>query len=62
MARKLLKRGADINYVNSNGKTCLHQCVKMGLKPSCMFLLEKGANQHIMDLEGKDACDIAIDT
>jgi len=23
MARKLLKRGADINYVNSNGKTCL---------------------------------------
>ena len=24
MARKLLKRGADINYVNSNGNTCLH--------------------------------------
>lgn len=40
MARKLLKRGADINYVNSNGCTALHMCVKMNLRASCVFLLE----------------------
>jgi ankyrin repeat protein len=59
MARKLLKRGADIDYVNENGNTVLHMCVYRGLKDSVKFLLNSGANQHIMDSEGKDACDLA---
>lgn len=28
MAKKIASRGADINYVNSNGLTALHLCVE----------------------------------
>jgi ankyrin repeat protein len=59
MARKLLKRGADINYCNRNGNTALHMCVYRGIIDSVKFLLNAGANQHIMDFEDKDACDLA---
>jgi hypothetical protein len=44
MARKLLKRGADINYVNCNGNTALHMCVYRGLIEQVKFLLQAGAN------------------
>ena len=27
MAQKLLKRGAEVNYVNSNGNTAIQLCV-----------------------------------
>ena len=39
MARKLLKRGAFINYVNRNGNTVLHLCVQRKLFKSTEFLL-----------------------
>lgn len=61
MARKLLQRGAQINYVNSNGNTALHLCVQNKLVKSCEFLLQKGANQYIMDFNGKCACDMAME-
>lgn len=59
MASRLLVRGAYIDYVNRNGNTALHLCVQNKLKDAVNFLLFKGANAHIMDLEGKDACDHA---
>ena len=60
-ARKLLRRGADINYVNSNTMTALMYCVKQKKIEAVKFLLEKGAHKHIMNHEGKDACDIAVE-
>lgn len=59
MATKLIVRGARIDYVNRNGKTALHICIENQYKEPVKFLLFKGANPHIMDLTGEDACDKA---
>ena len=64
MASRLIVRGAQIDYVNRNGQTALHLCVANhcadnDLQDAVEFLLFKGANPHIMNLEGLDACDIA---
>ena len=59
MSKKLLNRGASINYVNSKGKTALHICVEMKLSASVRFLLQNGASIHLMDLDGRCSCDIA---
>ena len=59
MASRLVVRGANIDYVNSNGKTALHMCVENKLIKSVRFLLQKGARLHIMDLTGEDACEKA---
>jgi ankyrin repeat protein len=64
MASRLIVRGAQIDYVNRNGQTALHLCVANhcadnNLQDAVEFLLFKGANPHIMNLEGLDACDIA---
>jgi len=59
MCSKLIVRGADVNYVNRNGNTALHLCVENNLTDAVNFLLKKGANPHIMDLSGEDACDKA---
>jgi len=59
MASRLIVRGANINYVNRNGNTALHICIENNLIDAVKFLLSKGANPHIMDLTGEDACDKA---
>jgi ankyrin repeat protein len=62
MSSKLIVRGASVNYVNRNGNTALHLCVENGLVDAVLFLLKKGADPHIMDLAGEDACDKAKKT
>lgn len=60
MARKLIVRGADINYVNSNGMTALHICVLHKKELAIEWLLkQKKLDRHIIDFEGKDPCDLA---
>ena len=59
MASRLMVRGAKIDYVNKNGLTALHLCIENNLREAVEFLLFKGANPHIMDLKGEDACDKA---
>jgi ankyrin repeat protein len=61
MASRLLNRGASIDYVNSDGKSIMHMCIENQLINECKFLLNNGANPHIMDLEGRDVCDKAND-
>jgi ankyrin repeat protein len=58
-AYRLIIRGANIDYVNRNGNTALHLCIQNEIVESIDFLLGKGANPHIMDLNGQDACDMA---
>lgn len=59
MASNLIVRGADINYVNSNGYTALHIMVENKNIEAVKFLLSKNAERHLMDLNGEDACDKA---
>jgi ankyrin repeat protein len=59
MASRLIVRGSNINYINKNGQSVLHMCVDNKNIPAIKFLLQKGANLHIMDLNGEDACDKA---
>ena len=59
MASKLVVRGARINYVNRNGQTALHLAIENVNRDAIRFLLKKGAEVHIMDLTGEDACDKA---
>jgi ankyrin repeat protein len=59
MAKKLLNRGANIDYVNREGKTVLVLATQLLRMQSIQFLLDRGANPHIEDLTGQDACDYA---
>ena len=61
--RKLLSRGANVNYINKLGKTCLHYAVENTLKENTIrYLLNEGANPHVMDTLGKDVCDYGKST
>ena len=59
MASRLIVRGANIDYVNSNGYSALYLCVENMNYQAVKFLLQKGADPHIMDQCGFDACDRA---
>ena len=59
MASKIIARGANIDHVNSNGKTALHICIENKIEEAIEFLIDKGANQHIMDPASEDCCDKA---
>ena len=62
MARKLVAGGADVNYVDVYGNTPLIQMIKLDIRDSVKFLLDKGADPHICDAGGEDACDHARKT
>ena len=59
MARKLVAGGADVNHVDGHGNTPLIQMINLGIRDSVKFLIDKGADQHICDAGGLDACDHA---
>jgi len=60
--KRLLMRGADINYVNKRKKeTPLHTAIEHKLDSKIVkFLLKHGANHHIVDEKGLDCCDKAM--
>lgn len=59
---KYLQRGANINRRNREGKTVLVISVESANESATNFLLGKGAELHIEDNTGKDACDYAVDS
>lgn len=59
MCKKLISRGADVNYCNKQGKTAIFLCVENKLREATAFLLKNNANSHIMNFENQDACDKA---
>lgn len=63
-ARKLVNRGADINYINALGQTALHVCVIRYKGESTQRGIEwlfqqKKTMRHVVDAEGMDPCDYA---
>ena len=61
-ARKFVARGANINHTSQSshhGQTLLIQAIKGQKHYAIDFLLGQGADPHIEDLAGLDACDHA---
>ena len=57
MVKRILIRGADINYQNRFGKTALHYAIEESMEESVIkFLLGRGANAHLEDAIGWDCC------
>lgn len=49
----LLKRGCQIDYVNSKGLTALHCAIEANLESKMIkFLLNSGADPNIKDMDG----------
>ena len=59
MAKKLVRRGADVNHIDKNGNSLLIKLVKLNKEKAVQFLIEKGALLHLADGEGNDACHYA---
>ncbi|MCG8625227.1 MAG: ankyrin repeat domain-containing protein, partial [Proteobacteria bacterium] len=54
--RRLLDRhGADINSVNFSGLTCLQLAILNQHTKLAEYLIQKGVNIHMMDVEGWNA-------
>ncbi|KAK7353815.1 hypothetical protein VNO80_19267 [Phaseolus coccineus] len=52
MVELLLQYGADINAIDSKGKTPLHYCTMMGKHATTKVLITRGANPLVVDKEG----------
>lgn len=64
-AKQYVNRGADVNRTSPEyeyGSTLLIQAIKLSKIDAIGFLLDHGANPHIEDMSGMDACDHAIKT
>ena len=59
MAKKLVRRGANVNHIDRNGNSILLKLVQLQKEKAVQFLLSKGALLHLTDDQGKDACDYA---
>ena len=62
LAKRLIKRGADINHIDRNGNPLLIKLVQLKQTKLVQFLLEQRQTlQHLVDEENKCACDYAKD-
>jgi len=59
LASKLIIRGADVDFRNSDGQTALTIAINLRRIPMAKYLLVNGANPHIEDRTSKDSCDYA---
>jgi ankyrin repeat protein len=50
IAKLLIKAGSNVNAVDENGYTPLHQCVAKGLVEVASVLIENGANVNAVDV------------
>ena len=60
-AQSLVKAGADVNKPNPDGITPLINALDNKRFDVAMFLLDKGANPHVWDVNGRTALYMAID-
>ncbi len=58
-ARAALELGADVNEVNGQGNTALHEAAKLGLVEVARFLVENGANLEAKNKRGVRPIEIA---
>ncbi len=59
MISTLIEGGAELDQRDRNGMSSLHHCVSEGKLESLSFLLEKGADPNIRDLDGVTCINLA---
>jgi ankyrin repeat protein len=59
ITKKLIEKKADLNQIDSDGKTALIYAVFFNKNDIAKLLIEAGANKSIKDSEGKTALDFA---
>ena len=60
LAKRLIKRGADVNHIDKNGNPLLVKLVQLKQKKLVQFILDQSKTlRHLPDEEQKDACDYA---
>ncbi|WP_061224637.1 ankyrin repeat domain-containing protein [Leptospira weilii] len=59
MISTLIKGGAELDQRDKNGMSPLHHCVSEGKLESLRFLLEKGADPNVRDLDGVTCINLA---
>ena len=55
LIKLLLKKGADINYQDWGGDSCLHQAIFSQSPAMVKFLLEHGANPNLISFEDSES-------
>ena len=48
----LLRHNADINATNNSGNTVLHYCFSYGNEDLANYLIDKGADDSIVNIDG----------
>ena len=59
MIELLLQYGADVNAIDSKGRTALHYCILRGKTAAAKLLITRGANPLAEDKEGKTPLKLA---
>jgi len=52
IAKTCLRNGANMNLQNNRGRTPLHHCILYGFSALAEYLVSKGANDAIVDMDG----------
>jgi hypothetical protein len=57
----LVEQGTNVNDRASDGKTIFHAAVSKEMELLVKYLIENGADMHVLDIEGKTPFDYASD-
>ncbi|XP_028413364.1 ankyrin repeat domain-containing protein 50-like [Dendronephthya gigantea] len=60
MAKYLLKKGANVNGENTNGRAVLHSAVAKGALDIVKYLVENGADVNSTDIDGRSVLHSAV--
>jgi len=60
MVKTCLRNGAHMNLQNNKGRTPMHHCIMYAFNELARYLLNKGANDGIVDMDGYTCYEAAL--
>jgi len=62
MVKICLRNGSHMNLQNKKGRTPLHHCILYGFQELAQYLVSKGANDALADMDGYTCYEAALAT